>query len=1075
MPGMHALGLAAILAGGAAPWAAADRGQDIWVFRSVLDDRARVVTAGLRPDLWVAYDATNCGLWQSWNGGVKFDGAVYTTSHGPQPTSQGVRYYMGEPEASVWSLNGRPVKPAFRGYTWNADKVELAYEFDLGGGKKGMVYERPEAGGEVPGQTIELVRDFRTTGFAGEGPALRLINAPGSTVRGQGLTGGERAPGASPTLNLPASGSVRITHTFRWAPQPKSEGGDLLAAIKAEPQNMPIQLREDREQGLAMRVYWFNKTVERLPVLVDGQTANVNKVIPQIYLNSKEQFGFEDNFLVVVTGYLNVTEPGEYWFKVNTDDGHRFSIRDEVITENIGMATGGPIEGKFTLSPGEHPIRFEYFEATGGQLMLLEWRPPGQPAYGLVPETNWSTLKGEVRVVAPGEKQIMDPYDLLRPGDRRPLTEVHPSYDMATIRPESFRPRVGGIDFLPDGRMVICNWEPEGGVYIVDGHQRGQGDEVKVKRIAAGLAEPLGIKVVDGKIYVLQKQELTRLDDLDGDEIIDRYYAVANGWGVTSNFHEFAFGLVYKDGHFYCNLATAIDPGGRSTDPQNRDRGKTVKIGMDGSYSFVAHGLRTPNGIGEGPDGEIFVTDNQGDWLPVSKLVHLKPGAFYGNRSVNPRVTKWLQEQPPVVWLPQGEIGNSPGEPLMMQDGPYKSQMLHTEITHGGLKRTFIEKVNGEFQGAVFRFTQGLEAGINRAKFGPDGALYVGGIGSTGNWGQEGKQRYGLQRMRWNGKSTFEMLAVRAQDNGFEVEFTQPLGERGRTGEDWTVRSWTYVPTAEYGGPKVDVETHSAQVTGVSADGRRARIEIENYRPGRVYYLLAVPEVVNSKGEPLWSTEAWYTLNQIPGQSVNQLSPVEQAEGFEMLFDGSSLMKWTGYRRGDAPKGWQAVNGNLVFTPGLDNGYLRTKEEFGDFDLRLEFRLPKQGNSGIIYRADESQPAAWQTSYEYQLLDDPAYVASGDSHWTAANYDMQARVGGKLNPPGEWNEARIVAKGNLVQHWLNGEKVVEFTIGSPEWEAQFKDSKFTQYPGWGKRPKGFIVLQDHGAQVSFRSVRIRRL
>ena len=149
-----------------------------------------------------------------------------------------------------------------------------------------------------------------------------------------------------------------------------------------------------------------------------------------------------------------------------------------------------------------------------------------------------------------------------------------------------------------------------------------------------------------------------------------------------------------------------------------------VKISKeDGSFEFVAHGLRTPNGIGLGVDDEIFVADNQGDWLPSSKIVHIKKDAWYGSRSVDFEGTADLEETLPVVWLPQDEIGNSPSTPMYLNDGPYKGQMIHGEVTNGGVKRVFVEKVEGEYQGAVFRFTQGLEAGVNRILWGPDGAL----------------------------------------------------------------------------------------------------------------------------------------------------------------------------------------------------------------------------------------------------------------------------------------------------------------------------------------------------------------
>ncbi|MEM9931684.1 MAG: glycosyl hydrolase, partial [Bacteroidota bacterium] len=364
------------------------------------------------------------------------------------------------------------------------------------------------------------------------------------------------------------------------------------------------------------------------------------------------------------------------------------------------------------------------------------------------------------------------------PGDQQALETVHPSYDLSQARPEAFSPKVGGMDFLSDGRMVISTWDADGGIYILDGVQNGDPSEITYKKIASGLAEPLGVKVVEDTIYVLQKQELTKLIDHDGDDIIDEYYTLSNAWKVSANFHEFAFGLAFKDDWFYGTLAIAILPGGASAQPQIPDRGKMVRIRRsDGKTEFVAQGLRTPNGIGLGVDNEIFVADNQGDWLPACKILHMTPGSFYNSRAVNPVESPNWEVKQPVVWLPQDEIGNSPTTPLLINDGPYAGQMIHGEVTHGGVKRVFVEKVNGEYQGAVFRFIQGLEAGVNRMVWGPDDALYIGGIGSTGNWRQNGKLWYGLQRLKYNEASAFEMLAVRAKSNGIEIELTEPLPE----------------------------------------------------------------------------------------------------------------------------------------------------------------------------------------------------------------------------------------------------------------------------------------------------------
>jgi len=450
-----------------------------------------------------------------------------------------------------------------------------------------------------------------------------------------------------------------------------------------------------------------------------------------------------------------------------------------------------------------------------------------------------------------------------KPGHGAPLEGVHPSYSVTTIHDRNFKPRVGGLAFLPDGRLLVTTWDVTGGVYLMDGVETGDTSKITVKRIAAGLAEPLGIEVVDGEIYVLQKHELTKLIDQDGDEIIDVYESVCNNWGVTDDFHEFAFGLVYKEGYFYATLSMAMRL--MADEKQKPDRGRTIKISKDGRYEWINYGLRTPNGIGLGIDNELFVTDNQGEWVPGNKLIHIKKGEYHGMRWGLPdSITEIPPVAPPAIWLPEDEIGNSPSEPVLIHDGPYKGQMLHGDVTHGGIKRDFLEKINGEYQGSVFRFTQGLEAGVNRLRWGPDGALYIGGVGMVGGWSWKEKQ-YGLQRMKYNGKLTFEMLAVRAKPAGFEIEFTEPINEASEIKpDDILVQQWCYLPTANYGGPKMDLENLKITRINISQDRTRVYLEIPDLKKEHVVYFRLPVNLQSASGQSLWSSEAWYTLNNIP-------------------------------------------------------------------------------------------------------------------------------------------------------------------------------------------------------------------
>lgn len=450
-----------------------------------------------------------------------------------------------------------------------------------------------------------------------------------------------------------------------------------------------------------------------------------------------------------------------------------------------------------------------------------------------------------------------------KPGFGAALEGIHPSYDVQTIRPEDFKPRVGGLAFLPDGRLLVTTWDTMGGLYILDHVETGDTSKITVKRIASGLAEPLGIEVVDGEIYVLQKHELTRLKDLDGDEVIDAYETVCSSWGVTSDFHEFAFGLVYKDGYFYATLSMAMRL--MSHERQHPDRGRTIRISKDGTHSSLNYGLRTPNGIGVGVDGELFVTDNQGEWTPANKLIHVKKGEFLGMHWGLPAGSKEVPPiAPPAIWLPENEIGNSPTEPVLIHNGPYKGQMLHGDVTHGGIKRDFLEKIKGDYQGAVFRFSQGLEAGVNRMRWGPDSALYVGGVGMVGGWSWKEKQ-YGLQKMKYNGKATFEMLAIRAKPRGFEIEFTTPLQRhRKLQPSDFFVQQWRYEGTSGYGGPKLDLEKIKITKMDITDDGKKVYLEMDGLKEQHVVYFLLPQSLQSASGEPLWSGEAWYTLNNIP-------------------------------------------------------------------------------------------------------------------------------------------------------------------------------------------------------------------
>jgi hypothetical protein len=197
--------------------------------------------------------------------------------------------------------------------------------------------------------------------------------------------------------------------------------------------------------------------------------------------------------------------------------------------------------------------------------------------------------------------------------------------------------------------------------------------------------------------------------------------------------------------------------------------------------------------------------------------------------------------------------------------------------------------------------------------------------------------------------------------------------------------------------------------------------------------------------------------------------------GWQTLFDGKSLDHWRGYKSDTVPEGWKIVDGTLAKTTPVTD--LVTKDEFGDFELSIDWNIGPAGNGGIFYRGTEAEDHIYWTAPEYQLLDD-AKAEDNTSRLTSAgaDYALYPSPPGHVKPAGQWNTTRIIAKGAHVEHWLNGTKLLEYELWSPDWEAKVKASKFASHPGYGRAKRGHIGLQgDHEKQIAFRNIRIREL
>lgn len=227
-----------------------------------------------------------------------------------------------------------------------------------------------------------------------------------------------------------------------------------------------------------------------------------------------------------------------------------------------------------------------------------------------------------------------------------------------------------------------------------------------------------------------------------------------------------------------------------------------------------------------------------------------------------------------------------------------------------------------------------------------------------------------------------------------------------------------------------------------------------------------------SGGSPPANTSASVAAPPAP---ANTLTSAEQGDGWRLLFDGRTTTGWRGYRDQAMPNGWRVADGTL--TKDSSVGDILTADQFGDFELALDWRIGPAGNSGIFYRGTEEFEHIYWSAPEYQLLDDAA-APDGKNRLTsaAAAYALYAAPAGIVRPAGEWNTARIVARGAHVEHWLNGQKVVEYELWSPDWEAKVKGSKFNEWPKYGRAKSGHIAIQgDHDGVLALRNVKIRTL
>jgi hypothetical protein len=420
--------------------------------------------------------------------------------------------------------------------------------------------------------------------------------------------------------------------------------------------------------------------------------------------------------------------------------------------------------------------------------------------------------------------------------------------------------RLSGLDFLPDGdRVLVCSWD--GDVWLVSGLaglavEKTAEPELKWQRIASGLFQPLGIKLVRGRVFVTCRDQIVILNDLNGDGETDYYECFNNDHQVTEHFHEFAMGLQADDaGNLYYaksarHALTALVP----------HHGTLLRVSADGQRTdILANGFRAANGVCLNPDGSFIVTDQEGHWNPKNRINWVTvdeggPPRFYGNMfGYHDRTdaSDSAMEQP-LCWI-TNEFDRSPAELLWVTSdrwGPLKGSLLNLSYGYGKVFLVPHERVEGQVQGGMIELPMpAFPTGVMRGRFHPqDGQLYLCGMFA---WAGNATQPGGFYRLRYTGQPLQLPVALKATKNGMVLGFTGELAREAATDvKNYAVKVWGLRRSANYGSPHINEHPLAIRGARLGEDGKTVTLDVADLGP-------------------TWGIEISYALKSSDGAPVN--------------------------------------------------------------------------------------------------------------------------------------------------------------------------------------------------------------
>ena len=663
-----------------------------------------------------------------------------------------------------------------------------------------------------------------------------------------------------------------------------------------------------------------------------------------------------------------------------------------------------------------------------------------------------------------------------------------------------------GLCHKPDDTLAVVTWEGEVWEY----------KEKTWTRFAENLMEPNGIyyDAKEGAYYVAQKPELTRLIDENKDGICDRYECVTDAFGISGEYHEYHYGPVVDSlGRKYASLnlgargeftvpdGKPVGKGGGNMSYNAPWRGWVYRSDRPGHFQPLACGFRSPCGIGMSPADELFITDNQGDWVADCCLYHVKEGNFYGHPASLPARPDFTKEKvrsmtasdfeklrtPPSIWFPREVIANTPGSPVWDTTGgkfgPFQDQIFIGDQRQSNYFRCGLEKVDGDYQGWCVDFLRGLTSGPVKMAFDSKGRLWSAQVGR--GWFSVGGKRTALQYAEWDGNTTpFAIHSTTLTKTGFEVNFTQPVGEKITP----RVKSWHYHYYSTYGSPPVDETSQTVTNYKLSKDRKTVSFDVP-LAEGKVYAIQFAGQQSSASTKLDFDT-IFYTLNKKrpakerrAGRNVGwtlagsgwdrndkrrPTPPVVEP----LPLDKTSLLAPTNATVLDASQ-WSndswPIDPNGVMSRGKGNN--ATKLFYGNARIHLEFRFdPSEdpawtgqlyGNSGVFL----------MSGYELQVVNSFKNPTFADGTCGAIYGQHPPRVNASRKP-GEWQSYDILMKAPIFTDDGSLEEPLRATIFHNG--VLIHDDVWVYgevgrpYKRHGKRP---LILQDHkGTDVSFRNL-----